>query len=200
MTKRVLMIVESPNKAKKIRGFFPAFNLMATVGHFKDLPRDTMGVEPPMHQPEYVVSEGKQSFITKLRAAAKDAEVIYVATDPDREGEAIAAHVVNTLGKSHSSKISRITYTEITHKAIEQAIQAKRSVDWSLVSAQAPVSEKTEAQKKPKTQPNVTPGELCPACGKGRLSVRKLGSGERAGREFIGCSVFPTCRFFQWMH
>lgn len=136
MTKRVLMIVESPNKAKKIRGFFSDFNLMATVGHFKDLPRDTMGVEPPMHQPEYVVSEGKQGFITKLRAAAKDADVIYVATDPDREGEAIAAHVVNTLGKSHSSKISRITYTEITRKAIEQAIQAKRGVDWSLVRAQ----------------------------------------------------------------
>lgn len=136
MAQRVLMIVESPNKAKKIRGYFSNFNLMATVGHFKDLPRDTMGVEPPMHQPEYVVSEGKQSFITKLRAAAKEADLIYVATDPDREGEAIAAHVVNTLGKSHSSKISRITYTEITPKAIEQAIKAKRDVDWSLVRAQ----------------------------------------------------------------
>lgn len=136
MAQRVLMIVESPNKAKKIRGYFSDFNLMATVGHFKDLPRDSMGVEPPMHKPEYVVSEGKQAFITKLRAAAKEADLIYVATDPDREGEAIAAHVVNTLGNSHSSKISRITYTEISRKAIEQAIQAKRSVDWNLVRAQ----------------------------------------------------------------
>lgn len=133
---RVLMIVESPNKAKKIRGYFTSFNLMATVGHFKDLPRDSMGVEPPGHQPEWVVSEGKHTFITKLRAAAKNADLIYVATDPDREGEAIAAHVVNTLGKSHISKISRITYTEISRKAIEQAIQDKRSVDWSLVRAQ----------------------------------------------------------------
>jgi DNA topoisomerase-1 len=109
---------------------------MATVGHFKDLPRDSMGVEPPAHQPQWIVSEGKHTFITKLRAAAKNADLIYVATDPDREGEAIAAHVVNTLGKSHISKISRITYTEISRKAIEQAIQDKRSVDWSLVRAQ----------------------------------------------------------------
>jgi len=136
MAQRVLMIVESPNKAKKIRGYFSNFNLMATVGHFKDLPRDAMGVEPPLHQPEYVVSEGKQAFIAKLKAAAKEADLIYVATDPDREGEAIAAHVVNTLGKSHSGKVSRITYTEITRKAIEQAIKSKRSVDWSLVRAQ----------------------------------------------------------------
>lgn len=133
---RVLMIVESPNKAKKIRGYFPDFKLIATVGHFKDLPRESMGVEPPKHQPEYVVSEGKQSVVTQLRSAAKDAEIIYVATDPDREGEAIAAHVVNTLGKAYSNKICRITYTEISKKAIEGAIQARRSVDWPLVRAQ----------------------------------------------------------------
>ncbi|WP_331351207.1 DNA topoisomerase [Cellvibrio sp. UBA7671] len=133
---RVLMIVESPNKAKKIRGYFPDFKLIATVGHFKDLPRESMGVEPPKHQPEYVVSEGKQSVVTQLKAAAKDADIIYVATDPDREGEAIAAHVVNTLGKAFSNKISRITYTEISKKAIEGAIQAKRNVDWPLVRAQ----------------------------------------------------------------
>lgn len=133
---RVLMIVESPIKAKKFRGYFPDFKLIATVGHFKDLPRDSMGVEPPKHQPEYVVSEGKQSIVTQLRSAAKDAEIIYVATDPDREGEAIAAHVVNTLGKSFSNKISRIKYTEISKKAIEDAIEAKHSVDWPLVRAQ----------------------------------------------------------------
>lgn len=136
MSQRVLMIVESPNKAKKIQGYFSGFKLMATVGHFKDLPRDSMGVEPPHHKPDYVVSEGRQGFISKLQAAAKEADLIYVATDPDREGEAIAAHVVNTLGKAHSAKVSRITYTEISRKAIESAIQAKRSVDWSLVRAQ----------------------------------------------------------------
>ena len=133
---RVLMIVESPNKAKKIRGYFPDFKLIATVGHFKDLPRESMGVEPPKHQPEYVVSEGKQSVVTQLKAAAKVADIIYVATDSDREGEAIAAHVVNTLGKTFANKISRITYTEISKKAIEGAIQARRNVDWPLVRAQ----------------------------------------------------------------
>jgi DNA topoisomerase-1 len=135
MTK-VLMIVESPNKAKKIRGFFPGFTLVATVGHFKDLPADSMGVEPPDHKPDYVVSKGKQAIVTKLRAAAKAADIIYVATDPDREGEAIAAHVVNTLGKVHEKKIARITYTEVNKKAIERAIEMKRTVDWPLVKAQ----------------------------------------------------------------
>lgn len=132
----VLMIVESPVKAKKIKSFFPAFEILATLGHFKDLPRAGMGVEPPFHKPEYVVMEGKEKIITKLRFSAKKADIIYVATDPDREGEAIAAHVANTLGNTFSSKISRVTYTEITKSAIEKAIQAKRKIDWQLVKAQ----------------------------------------------------------------
>lgn len=182
MTKRVLMIVESPNKAKKIHG---------------------------------LISMG---FITMLPASSKDADVIYVVTDPDREGEAMAVHVVNTFGKRHSRKNSRITYTEISCKAIQQRIyvsvvhRAWQSLQQELEGfgspnnspsdsiGQLPVPEKTEAQYKPTTRTNVTPRELCPACGKGRLSVRKLGSSERAGREYIGCSVFPACRFFQWVH
>lgn len=135
MTK-VLMIVESPVKAKKIKGYFPHFDLMATLGHFKDLPKSGMGVEPPEHKPEYVVIEGKQQIITKLRAAAKTADVIYVASDPDREGEAIAAHVVNTLGRGYVDKIARITYSEITKSAIETAIKRKRQINWWLVRAQ----------------------------------------------------------------
>lgn len=133
---KVLMIVESPAKAKKIKSFFPAFEIVATVGHFRDLPTNEMGVEPPDHQPLYVVSEGKQSIVVKLRSAAKSADTIYVATDPDREGEAIAAHVVNTLGSTHKSKIHRVTYDEISKTAIEKAIAAKRQVNWSLVRAQ----------------------------------------------------------------
>ncbi len=133
---QVLMIVESPAKAKKIKTFFPAFDIVATVGHFRDLPTKEMGVEPPDHQPLYVVSEGKQSVVVKLRAAAKKADTIYVATDPDREGEAIAAHVVNTLGSAHKTKIHRVTYDEVSKSAIEKAIAKKRQVDWQLVRAQ----------------------------------------------------------------
>jgi DNA topoisomerase I len=132
----VLMVVESPNKAKKIRGYFPEFDVLATVGHFMDLPQDKMGVEPPEHTPEWEVMKDKQQVITSLRAAAKTADVIYLATDPDREGEAIAGHVANTLGKIHAPKISRITYVEISKPAIEKAIHAKRAIDWPLVRAQ----------------------------------------------------------------
>ncbi len=132
----VLMIVESPNKAKKIRGFYPDFKILPTVGHFRDLPRNKMGVEPPTHKPQYEIMGGKESVVKQLKAAAKEADIIYVATDPDREGEAIAAHVVNILGKEHRPKISRITYTEINKKAIDKAITNKRHVDWKLVSAQ----------------------------------------------------------------
>lgn len=135
MTK-VLMIVESPVKAKKIKGYFPHFDFLATLGHFKDLPRSSMGVEPPEHKPEYVVIEGKQQIVNKLRAAAKTADIIYVASDHDREGEAIAAHVANTLGRNYSSKIARIVYSEITKSAIEAAIKAKRQINWWLVRAQ----------------------------------------------------------------
>jgi DNA topoisomerase I len=132
----VLMIVESPNKAKKIRGYYPDFQILPTVGHFRDLPRDKMGVEPPSHKPKYEIMDGKESVVKQLKAAAKNASIIYVATDPDREGEAIAAHVVNILGKEHQPKISRITYTEINKRAIDKAISNKRHVDWKLVSAQ----------------------------------------------------------------
>jgi DNA topoisomerase-1 len=132
----VLMIVESPNKAKKIRGYYPDFKILPTIGHFRDLPRNKMGVEPPTHKPQYEIMDGKESVVKQIKAAAKEADVIYVATDPDREGEAIAAHVVNILGKEHRTKISRITYTEINKKAIDKAISNRRHVDWKLVSAQ----------------------------------------------------------------
>lgn len=133
---KVLLVVESPIKAKKFRGYFPHFDVIATVGHFKDLPKKEFGVEPPLHQPQWQVMEGKQQVVSKLKAAAKTADIIYVATDPDREGEAIAGHVVNTLGKAFLNKVARITYSEISKPALEKAIAAKRAVDWPLVRAQ----------------------------------------------------------------
>lgn len=133
---KTLLIVESPNKAKQIRGYFPDFTVIATVGHFKDLPPKSMGVEPPDHKPEWVVVDGKQQIVSQLCSAAKVADIIYIATDPDREGEAIAAHVANTLGKQAAPKVSRITYSEVSKSAIQTAIQHKRGINWPLVRAQ----------------------------------------------------------------
>ncbi|MDZ7924942.1 MAG: type IA DNA topoisomerase [Marinagarivorans sp.] len=132
----ILIVVESPNKAKSIRKYFPDFTVVATVGHFRDLPVDRMGAEPPHHKPEYVTMEGKADVEKKLRAAAKTADIIYLASDPDREGEAISAHVANCIGQKFNSKMHRITYKEVNKKAIEQAIIKKRSIDWALVRAQ----------------------------------------------------------------
>lgn len=132
----ILFVVESPNKAKSIRQYFPDFKVVATVGHFRDLPVDRIGVEPPKHEPEYVTMEGKADVEKNLRAAANKATVIYLATDPDREGEAIAAHVANLLGQKHKAKIHRVTYVEVNKKSIEYAIKQKRQIDWALVRAQ----------------------------------------------------------------
>ena len=132
----ILFVVESPNKAKSIRNYFPDFKVVATVGHFRDLPVDRIGAEPPKHEPEYVTMEGKADVEKNLRAAANKATVIYLATDPDREGEAIAAHVANLLGQKHKAKIHRVTYVEVNKKSIENAINNKRQIDWALVRAQ----------------------------------------------------------------
>jgi DNA topoisomerase-1 len=132
----ILFVVESPNKAKKIRQYFPDFQVIATVGHFRDLPVDRIGVEPPTHKPEYVTCKGKSEIEAKLRAAAAKAEKIYLATDPDREGEAIASHVYQCIGAKYKDRMKRVTYDQISKKAIEQAIAKARGVDWALVAAQ----------------------------------------------------------------
>ncbi len=131
-----LLIVESPAKAKKMREYFPTFKILATLGHIKDLPVDTMGVEPPHHKPQWQTIHGKGKVVKDITDAAKKANIIYVATDLDREGEAIAGHVVNELGNTHKTKISRITFDEISKKALEIAIANKRQINWALVRAQ----------------------------------------------------------------
>jgi DNA topoisomerase-1 len=132
----ILFVVESPNKAKKIRQYFPDFQVIATVGHFRDLPEDRIGVEPPTHKPEYVTCQGKSEIEAKLRVAATKAQMIYLATDPDREGEAIASHVYQCVGAKFKDRMKRVTYDQVSKKAIEQAIAKARGVDWALVAAQ----------------------------------------------------------------
>lgn len=131
-----LLIVEAPKKAKTISRFFSGLTVKATVGHVVDLPVKEMGVEPPDHKPHYETIAGKDKVIAGLRGAANSADTIYIATDLDREGEAIAAHVKNLLGKKHEKKISRVTYTEVNRSAIDKAMRSPHSIRWPLVRAQ----------------------------------------------------------------
>lgn len=132
-----LVIVESPAKSKTLVRFLGKdFDVMSTVGHIVDLPKSKIGVDVNNNfQPEYSVIKGKEKVIAELKKAAKKAETIYLAPDPDREGEAIAWHVANTL-KSSKSVFKRVTFNEITASAVRQAFEHPREIDYNLVNAQ----------------------------------------------------------------
>ena len=133
-----LVIVESPAKSKTLARFLGKdFDIMATIGHVMDLPKSKLGVDVKNNfQPDYTVIEGKQKVITELKKAAKKAETVYLAPDPDREGEAIAWHVANSIGNSHKAKFRRVTFNEITKGAVLEAIANPREIDMNLVNAQ----------------------------------------------------------------
>lgn len=131
----VLLIVETPNKAKTLRKLFPEFSVFATLGHFIDVIPEGMGTRLPEHLIHYTVVDGKQQVLSQLRSTATAADIIFVATNPDREGEAIVAHVLNALDKPHDKKVQRIVTAEITRHAIEQAINKKRAINWPMVRA-----------------------------------------------------------------
>jgi len=130
----ILIIVESPNKTKKIESYLgPGFKVMASVGHIRDLPENEMGVEPPNFQPKYVASKKSQSVISRLKKAAQAADQVLLATDPDREGEAIAWHLLDSL-KLKSYK--RVQFKAITKSAIKEAINNPGEIDMAKVAAQ----------------------------------------------------------------
>ena len=129
-----LMIVESPGKVKKIQSFLgSAWRVMASVGHVRDLPVKEMGVSAPNFKPTYQETERGKEVLNKLAALVKTAEEVYLATDPDREGEAIAWHLEDAL-KLKNPK--RITFGEITEKAVKEAIASPRTINMALVAAQ----------------------------------------------------------------
>src|SRR3954469_18135841 len=133
---RNLVIVESPAKAKTINKFIGKdYVVKASVGHVRDLPKSELGVDEETFEPHYEVLEGKEKVVSELKAAAKKAEIIYIASDPDREGEAIGWHVVNLLGKD-ASKARRILFHEITKNAVRKAITQPREIDMNKVNAQ----------------------------------------------------------------
>lgn len=134
-----LLIVESPAKSKTLKKFLGKnFDVMATVGHIIDLPKSQIGVDLDNDfKPDYVVIDGKDKVIKALRTAAKKANHVYLAPDPDREGEAIAWHVANSLKKSRPvPAISRVAFNAITKKAVTEAFDLAREIDLNLVNAQ----------------------------------------------------------------
>ncbi len=136
-----LVIVESPTKAKTINKYLGKddFIVEASSGHVKDLPKNKIGVdlEDGTFEPELIVIPGKEKVIERLRKLAKGAENVYLAPDPDREGEAIAAHLADELsGVVKKSAIHRVTFNEITPKAVKDAFAHARNVDQHLVDAQ----------------------------------------------------------------
>jgi DNA topoisomerase-1 len=132
-----LVIVESPTKARTIAGILGnRYVVRASVGHVRDLPTTRLGVElNGGFQPEYIVPEGKRAVIAELKALAREASVVYLATDPDREGEAISWHLAQAVGLE-PSRLRRVVSHEITPEGVRAAFRAPREIDMDLVNAQ----------------------------------------------------------------
>ncbi len=132
-----LVIVESPSKAKTIGKYLgPGYVVKASMGHLRDLPKSKMGVDLENDfTPQYIPVRGKESLIKELKAEAAKADTVYLATDPDREGEAISWHLKELLGLP-DSKAQRVTFNEITQKVVKESIAQPREIDYDLVDAQ----------------------------------------------------------------
>ncbi len=132
-----LIIVESPAKANTIKKFLGgSTKVVASMGHIRDLPKSKLGVDIENDfEPEYINIRGKGDLIKLLKKEAKQADKVYLATDPDREGEAIAWHLATIL-KDEEDKITRVTFNEITKGAVQKAIKEPRDIDINLVDAQ----------------------------------------------------------------
>lgn len=132
-----LVIVESPSKAKTIGKYLgPDYVVKASMGHLRDLPKSKMGVDLEHDfTPEYIPVRGKEELIKELRTAADKAQTVYLATDPDREGEAISWHLKELLNLP-DEKAHRVTFNEITQRVVRESIRRPRDIDYDLVDAQ----------------------------------------------------------------
>ena len=141
---KALIIVESPTKARTISKYLGrGYTVMASVGHIKDLPTSKLGVDLEHDfEPQYVTIKGKSKVLAEIKKKAEEVDKVFLAPDPDREGEAIAWHLEQELlGKSKSKKktegkVFRVLFNEITESAIKRALQAPGQVDMKLVNAQ----------------------------------------------------------------
>lgn len=132
-----LVIVESPAKARTIGKFLGrTYKVEASQGHVRDLPKSQMGVDVENDfEPKYITIRGRGEILDKIRKEAKNATRIYLATDPDREGEAISWHLAAALNLE-PEKTKRVTFNEITKSAIRAAIKEPRDIDMDLVNSQ----------------------------------------------------------------
>lgn len=137
---KYLVIVESPAKVKTIKKFLGAnYDVDASNGHVRDLPKSQLGIDVDHdYEPKYITIRGKGDILAKLRKEVKKADVIYLATDPDREGEAISWHLVKALklDELKDKKVYRISFNEITKNAVKTSLKAPRVIDMDLVDAQ----------------------------------------------------------------
>lgn len=134
---KYLVIVESPAKATTIKKFLGSnYEVLASNGHVRDLPKSQMGIEFEQDfEPKYITIRGKGELLAKLRKEVKKADKVYLATDPDREGEAISWHLSKAL-KLEDKKVSRITFNEITKNAVKTSIKQARDIDMDMVDSQ----------------------------------------------------------------
>ncbi|EGB93214.1 type I DNA topoisomerase [Clostridium sp. D5] len=132
-----LVIVESPAKVKTIKKFLGSnYSVAASNGHVRDLPKSQLGIDIENdYEPKYITIRGKGDILANLRKEAKKADKVYLATDPDREGEAISWHLATAL-KLDDKKMRRITFNEITKNAVKASLKAPRDIDMTLVDAQ----------------------------------------------------------------
>ncbi len=137
MAKTNLVIMESPSKASTVKGYLGSnYKVIASVGHVRDLPKSTLGVDIDNHfEPHYINIRGKGDIIKEIKKEAKNAGKIFLATDPDREGEAISWHLANALGIP-AEEVQRVTFNEITKSVVKAAIKQPRPLDMDMVNAQ----------------------------------------------------------------
>lgn len=132
-----LVIVESPAKAKTIQKYLgKEFEVIASMGHIRDLPKSKFGVDIEQHfQPQYVDMKGKEAVIKQLKASAAKADKVYLATDPDREGEAISWHIAQMLNLDMTEN-NRVAFNEITKTGVQNGMANPHQIDIHLVDAQ----------------------------------------------------------------
>ncbi len=132
-----LVIVESPAKVKTVKKYLGKnFDVVASKGHVRDLPKSSLGIDVDNDfEPKYITIRGKGDTLSELKRLAKEADIVYLATDPDREGEAISWHLSNALNLDESKR-ARITFNEITKSAVAKSLENPREIDMDLVNAQ----------------------------------------------------------------
>ena len=135
---RNVVIVESPTKARTVGRFLSrSYKVVASMGHIRDLPEKRLGVDVEQDfTPQYVIPQKKQETVRGLKRDVKGAKAVYLATDPDREGEAISWHLIKALGLENGRQVRRVVFHEITKSAIKAAFEHPRELNGKMIDAQ----------------------------------------------------------------